>query len=478
MKNSGTVRFLLNGDLVQIDFHGQTPFTPTTTLLEYLRSDPGLCGTKEGCAEGDCGACTVVLVPPDSKQTAFILAIDACLVFLPMVHGKAVITVEHIGKLDQLHPVQQAMVDYDGSQCGYCTPGFIMSLFAVHENHSNPDDSVIADALTGNLCRCTGYRSIMDAARAVSRQRCPREIISDTLVRCTKLETYPLAIIREDQKYFQPASLPEALRLRSMYPSAILVNGATDVALKVTKNDELIQETIDLSNISELQKFERSDKTLTFGAGLSLERVNQESKESLPALGRCLAVFGSLQIRNLATLGGNLASASPIGDTIPILMAYDAILQLASSGSTRNIPIREFVTGYRETQLRTNEIIVSITIPKPKPSSVVSWYKISKRKDLDISTVSGGFYLELDATLHVKQIKLFYGGMASKTSPAQNTVEFLTGKSWTRKEIQKAATYIDNDFNPISDARANAEGRQVMARNLLWKFWSETHAKQ
>ena len=478
MKNSGTVRFLLNGRHVQIDFHKQSGLSPTTTLLEYLRNNPDLQGTKEGCAEGDCGACTVVMVNLFNKGSE-VRAIDSCLVFLPMVHGKAIITVEHIGKLDQLHPVQQSMVDADGSQCGYCTPGFIMSMFALHANHHSPSRSIVFDALTGNLCRCTGYRSIVEAAETADGKgkQISQEIITNTTTELSRVERYPLNIVQENQKYFQPLVLEDALRFKNMYPAAILINGATDVGLKVTKNDELLPVIIDLSNIDELQVFNSSNDSCTFGSGLSLEKVNQLAKQTLPAVSECLAVFGSLQIRNLATIGGNIASASPIGDLIPILMAYSADIGISSNGSNRVIPLTEFITGYRETRLEPNELITSIRVPLPKPTTFIKWYKISKRRDLDISTVSGGFLLELDSDSRVIEIALYFGGMAEKISVAGKTMALITGMLWDMDTIQQASLILEKEFTPISDARATADGRQIMARNLLWKFWLETHAK-
>ena len=479
MKNIGTVEFLLNGQLTQIDFHGSTKLKPTNTLLEYLRQNPNLQGTKEGCAEGDCGACTVVLVSPGKDETQKVKAVDSCLIFLPMLHGKAVITVEYIGSLKQLHPVQKAMIDLDGSQCGYCTPGFIMSLYALHTNHKKPSREITMDALTGNLCRCTGYRSILEASQVATNYEnsLALDLVENDLIELNRLKTYPIAILQEYQKYFQPNSLAEAIRLRNMYPSALLINGATDVALQVTKQDQLIPEIIDLSKVPELVKITTSNDAAIFGSGVTLEEVNQESKEKLPALSECLKVFGSLQIRNLATIGGNIASASPIGDLLPILMAYGAKLELLSNDSQRIVPIREFITGYRKSQLKKNEIITNITVPIPKTASKIMWYKISKRRDLDISTVSGGFLLELDSTSKVIDVQLYYGGMAEQVKPALNTSNFLKGKLWAREIIDSAVLELDKDFTPISDARAEAIGRKIMGRNLLWKFWSDTHEK-
>ncbi len=476
MKASGTVIFLLNGTLCSIDFHESTPYTPTTTVLQFLRSYPQLQGTKEGCAEGDCGACTVVIARLNRQSELVMEACDSCLIFLPMLHGKALITVEHIGTPEHLHPVQKAMVDHDGSQCGYCTPGFVMSLYALHHNHPESSRELAEDALTGNLCRCTGYRSILDAALQVHDQA--SMTLNDqkqTLQGLQSLQSYPLSIVSQHQKYFQPHDLQEAVKLRSMYPEAVMINGATDVALKVTKNDEVLEEIIDLSSVKPLKELKTTDQYIYLGAGLSLEQVKKNVEDLLPALYETLKVFGSLQIRNLATIGGNIASASPIGDTAPILMAYNAQVELVGPQSTRLVPMREFITGYRETSMQKDEIILGFNVPIPNTQTHVKWYKISKRKDLDISTVSGGFRLELEQDATVSHISLFYGGMAAMTKNASKTEASLVGRPWIREQVALSMDIIDQDFTPISDARAEAGGRRIMARNLLMKFWTDTH---
>ena len=475
MKNPGTIQFLLNGSPVQIDFHNSPHLSPTTTLLQYLRTSPELTGTKEGCAEGDCGACTIVMVAPGLDNQHLVKAVDSCLIFLPMIHRKAIFTVEYLGAKD-LHPVQGAMVKFDGSQCGYCTPGFIMSMYALHQNHQNPSRETIMDALTGNLCRCTGYQSILTAAFHAGKGTNDDEVIKQA---CQQINQWPqssLSIVTGSQKYFQPINLTELLKLRSMYPHAILIHGATDIALKVTKNHEWLDQIIDLSQVSELSQVQEGEEKTSFGAGLCLEEVKQLSKDLFPALHDCLEVFGSLQIRNLATLGGNIASASPIGDTLPVLMAYGATVTLANTHGQREIPVTDFITGYRETCLEDDEILVNISIPSAHKNHLVKWYKISKRKDLDISSVSGGFFLSLDQN-QVQNIKLYYGGLAAQTKLASNTVDFLINQPWTRETIRAATPLLEKDFIPISDARADAESRMIMAKNLLLKLWSETSAE-
>jgi len=473
---SSTVSFVLGNELVHLDLDDRFGNNPITTVLNFLRSRSGYTGTKEGCAEGDCGACTVVLGTLSDGGIAY-TAIDACLVFLPMLHGKQLLTVEHLGNSNDLHPVQTAMVETDGSQCGYCTPGFIMSLLALYKNHNKPSKEVVEDALTGNLCRCTGYRSIAQAA-AISCTKDGKDHFTEAEHEIVKqlesIDNSHISIETGKHQYYRPSSLLEALTIKSSKPEVLIINGATDIALRVTKLKEDLPAILDLGNVQELQAVNMEEGALDIGAGVALEIVKGLVQEKLPALYDMLAVFGSKQIRELATLGGNIGSASPIGDLPPVLMAYDARIILASSEGEREIPMRELITGYRKTQRADHEIIKSITIPYPADHTEVHSYKISKRKDLDISTVSGGFSLSMDQEGIVTEVCLAYGGMAALTKRAAKTEAALLGKAWNRENVEAAMNLVDEDFEPISDARAQAEGRAVMARNLIMKFWTDT----
>lgn len=476
MSTNNQITFVLNDELVNLNFSDQFGETPITTVLNYLRSRPGYAGSKEGCAEGDCGACTVVIGSLSDGQISY-TAIDACLVFLPMLHGKQLLTVEHLGNSSHLHPVQSAMVETDGSQCGYCTPGFVMSLLALYKNYNNPSREVINDALTGNLCRCTGYRSIAEAA-AIScandgqDQFTARE--SDTAKLLASIDSSSIYIDTKKHVYFRPESLAETLDIKKEYPNILVINGATDIALRVTKLKEHLPEILDLGNVAELKEVKESEGAIHIGAGVVLEHMKTLVLDQFPALYDMLAVFGSKQIRELATLGGNIGSASPIGDIPPVLMAYNALIVLVGSDGERVIPMREFITGYRKTQQANDEIIKSVTLPLAEDNCKVQSYKISKRKDLDISTVSGGFSITLGQDGQVTDVCLAYGGMADQIKRAAKTEAALIGKPWNRDSIEAATNLIDEDFKPISDARAEAEGRTVMARNLLMKFWSDT----
>ena len=472
------ISFVLDGRLTRLDVAGDHRLTPTTTVLNFLRSLPAHRGVKEGCAEGDCGACTVVLGELHNGRSLRYKAVDSCLVFLPMLHGKHLITVENL-KSEQgvLHPVQQAMVDTNGSQCGYCTPGFIMSLFSLYKHHDRPSRAEIDDALTGNLCRCTGYQPIVEAAASacvhegIDRFSDREEQMIDLLA---SIPLESLQFHTDRQLYVRPVSLGEAITLKHRYPGAIVVAGATDVALRVTKVHELLTEIIDLSAVEELRYVAEDDGAVSIGACVTLSDLMPGIRQNLPALYDILTVFGSQQIRNLATLGGNLGTASPIGDTLPVLMAYGARIVLESLNGKREVPIDRYFTGYRKTVRKPDELITNIIVPKPPPGTTVKSYKVSKRKDLDISTVSAGFSCTLGPDGVVTGCLLAYGGMAERPARAATAELCLLEKPWTRSAVEEAMTCVDRDFTPMSDARAGAEMRRIAARNLLLKFWSET----
>lgn len=475
MTSENKISFVLDGEINIIEFT-DSGYTPTTTLLHYLRSLPKHKSVKEGCGEGDCGACTVVMGELINGKIEY-RAFDSCLIFLPSVHGKQVFTAENLGNSENLHPVQQAMYYSDGSQCGFCTPGFVMSIFALYKQENEPNKAEINDALTGNLCRCTGYRPIIEAAVHACKDKevdqpcdCDDKIIQ--MLRSLKLEK-TIEIVTDRQKYFLPSSKAEALALRNAYSNAVLVTGSTDVALRVTKKHELIPEIIDLSHVDDLNFVRTDNGKIHFGSNFSLEQIRQNTKDNLPALYEMLNVFGSRQIRNRASLGGNVGSASPIGDSLPVLMAYDADVILENTTTKRSVKLREFITGYRKTECAADELITEIIVPVPEKSRIIKSYKISKRKDLDISTVSACFSLKLNNGI-VEDIEMFYGGMAAWTKRAVKTEAELMGKEWSRANVEAAMKFMTDDYQPISDARSGEKARNIMAANLLLKFWSET----
>ncbi len=479
------IRFILDDRIREVDFQGEG-LKPTTTVLNYLRSFPEHKGVKEGCAEGDCGACTIVLAEPGPDGKLIYKAYDSCLLFLPMIHGKQLITIENMALSEQnhksLHPVQEMMVETNGSQCGYCTPGIVMSLFGLYKNHHEPSTEIIEDTLTGNLCRCTGYESIIKAAKQACsdggndhfslKEKETLEILQEIVKNKESLE-----LRAKDQIYLKPFSLEEALQMRKEHPEAIVINGSTDVALRQTKKKEHIPAILDISGIEEMKNYSEDEGHCTFGSGMSLEDFKRLTETRFPALHGILKVFGSLQIRNIATLGGNIGSASPIGDTLPVLFACKARLELSSLKNKRKINIEDFIQGYRKTDLKADELITSVIIPNNEKGIIIWSHKVSKRKDLDISTVNAGFRLKLEEGM-VKEIILAYGGMAEVTKRALKAEKFLKEKKWSRENVEEAMQILATEFKPISDARSGAEFRTAAAKNLLLKFYTETsHGK-
>ena len=477
-----TVRFVLDDKIVEIDFLKVPGLKPSTTVLNYLRSGPLHKGVKESCTEGDCGACTIVVAEPGNNGSLIYKALDSCLVFLPMIHGKQLITVENLalsGKNgNTLHPVQQMMIETNGTQCGYCTPGIVMSLFALFKNHIGPSREVIEDALTGNLCRCTGYEPILEAARKACTDGkdhfSGREKMIFSMLKEITTGRKTLEIQTEKQTYYKPFILAEALRLRKKNPEAALISGSTDVALRQTKNREFLPLILDISAIDELKTFRETNDDYVFGAGLTLEQVKNITEKRIPSLHKILKIFGSLQIRNIATIGGNIGSASPIGDTLPVLFALGAKIKISSPTSERIIGIEDFITGYRQTCLRNDELITEVIVPKTPSGVTFGSYKVSKRKDLDISTVTGAFRLKTLEGI-VAEIVIAFGGMAAMTKRALKTEEYLEGKKWTRETVQEAMIILNREFDPLSDARAGTEFRKTVAANLLLKFYLETN---
>ncbi len=477
-----TIRFVFDDRIMEIGFSDSSGFKPTTTLLNYLRSLLSHKGVKEGCAEGDCGACTVVLAEVDEHGKLSYQTVDSCLVFLPMIHGKQLITVENLAFYKEkhriLHPVQEMLMRANGSQCGYCTPGVVMSIFGLFKNHQNPTRETIEDALTGNLCRCTGYQPILEAAQKVCSGNAKDHFsqyepgVIELLNEITsKFET--IKITKGKQLYTKPFTLPEALKLRKDHRLATVINGSTDVALRQTKKKELLTNILDLSGVGELSYCKEEKDAFLIGAGMPLEKVRLFAQDRLPALNNILKVFGSLQIRNMATLGGNVGSASPIGDTLPLLMAYKAKIKVNSLSEERYIMIEDFITGYRKTALKEDELITEISIPKLDENTTICSYKVSTRKDMDISTVSAAFRLEIQHRKVISSV-LAFGGMATVPIRAAETEKFLKGKEWSRKTVEEAMIILEKEFAPISDARAEAEFRTTVSKNLLLKFLLET----
>ncbi len=467
------VRFLLGSELIVV-----TNPDPTVTVLQYLRTVARRTGTKEGCAEGDCGACTVVVGELTGDSVRY-RAINSCIVFLATLDGKQLLTVEDLRCTDgSLHAVQQAMVETHGSQCGFCTPGFVMSLWALSANNGEATRSVIEEALAGNLCRCTGYDSIIEAATTVlARPRTEEthnpQAVHSALTDLTK--DGPLEIDVDGRRFLAPRDLKELHGFQELYPNAVLVAGATDVGLWVTKQHHVLETVIYLGNIAELRVIESSNDALTIGACVPLTDAVPELVVHFPQLGPFFQRFASTQIRNSGTLGGNIANASPIGDSMPPLLVLNATLTVRRGSVTRDIPLDEFFLDYQKTALGEKEIIETIKVPIRRDVRL-GVYKISKRKEQDISTVCGAFGVVVEGDEIVKA-RVAFGGMSATPARAPKCELALLGQPWTMDTVRKAADALEQDFTPISDMRGSAEYRRLVARNLVEKFYREINGQ-
>jgi xanthine dehydrogenase small subunit len=463
------VRFLLNGKPCS-----EEGAPPTTTVLDWLRTRAHLTGTKEGCAEGDCGACTVVLGRRVDGSLQY-RAVNSCLMMLPQVDNCAVLTVEGLAAPDgALHPVQQAMVDADATQCGFCTPGFVMAMFAFHHGGEPADDTIIHDALAGNLCRCTGYRSIVEACRRVAAGPADR-FVAETASTVDALTTLPPCTdYREGaQAFFMPRSLDALFAAMAQSPDAILLGGGTDLGLRVSKDREALPAVIATQAVEELRRITTGDGAIEFGGGVTYTEALPLLDRHFPSFGALVRRIGSRQIRNLGTIAGNLATASPIGDTIPCLIALDATVTLASRAGERVLPVEAFITGYRKTALGPSEIIAAVRIPFLAPVCDFAVYKLSKRFDQDISTVIAAFRLQRQGG-KVGELRAAYGGMAARAMRAASVEAAVSGRPWAPAWLADIDALLARDFTPIGDHRGGAAYRLRAAAGLLRRFQLET----
>ena len=482
---SGTIRFVLDGEVIELE-----DVEPTRTVLQFLREDLGRTGTKEGCAEGDCGACTVVIAELDRSAGELTLrAINSCIQFLPTLDGKELITVESL-RADSagLHPVQQAMVDCHGSQCGFCTPGFVMSLFALYKTQSEPSRRDIDDALAGNLCRCTGYRPIIAAAEAMYdtpasdgdwlRQPCgSQQTPADRVERLRGIARRDSLCVRHNGHiYFAPRELDEFATVMTEHTDAIVLAGGTDIGLWVTKQHRELATVVYTGEVATLSDIDVSDSHIDIGAAATLTAAMPVILEHYPLLDELLRRFASPPIRNAATLGGNIANGSPIGDSMPALMAAGASLLLRSATGSREVALDDFYHDYQVNDLNPGEFIERIRIPLPGDGVSLYSYKLSKRFDQDISAVCTAYRLQLDDD-RVKSIRIACGGLAATIKRALRCEEALTGQPWNEDTIARGMAAFAEDFQPISDMRASAGYRMRGGQNLLRRLYLETRGE-
>lgn len=475
MKNDQTrpVRFLLGDerrDLSGID--------PNTTVLNYLRRIERRVGTKEGCGEGDCGACTVVLGEVEGDRLRY-RAVNACIQFVGALDGKQLLTVEDLAAPDgTLHPCQQALVECHGSQCGFCTPGFVMSLFALYQEPGTPGRNRIDDSLAGNLCRCTGYGPIAAAAKAMKAdggqtdrfaRQAPR-----TIAALRQLDDGAMACIEHDgRRYFAPRSLDSLARLLMEHPGATMLAGGTDVGLWVTKQLRQLEPIIAIGEVAALRTVTVNDRWIEIGAAVTYAEAMATLEAHHPDMADMMRRLGSEQIRNAGTIGGNIANGSPIGDSPPPLIALGSRLVLRRGERYRELALEDFFLDYGKQDRQPGEFVVAVRVPAGDPKRILRCYKISKRFDQDITASLGAFALRL-AGKEVEDIRICFGGMAPVPKRARQAEAALKGKEWNRDNVESACWVMSEDYTPITDMRASARYRLRVAQNLLRKFFIET----
>ncbi|MBN9627131.1 xanthine dehydrogenase small subunit [Acidovorax sp.] len=484
------LQFLRRGQPVAL---GNVP--PDRTLLEVLREDLGCTGTKEGCGEGDCGACTVVLGEERDGQLHY-SAVNSCIRLAHSVDGMALWTVEDLAEdpLIQpvgdapaaarqaitLHPAQEAMVQCHGSQCGFCTPGFVMSLFGMYQNHVRHGQPITRELaqeeLSGNLCRCTGYRPILDAAQQMASL--PGMAVNEAeLLQKLKLLRHGALAHATDSAYIAPSTLPELLAARAAHPGAQVVAGCTDVGLWVTKQHKQYTQVLDVTRAAELRQVAQHADAIHIGAAVTLTDAFAALTAQWPQLHRFATRFAGLPVRNSGTLGGNVANGSPIGDSMPLLIALRAQVVLASQArGERQLPLEDLYTGYRQNVMAPDELLVRIMVPRPSAQEQLRAYKISKRFDDDISAVCLVLNLDIaDGT--VQRASIGAGGVAATPARARQTEAALTGQPWTEATAQRAAAVLQAEFSPISDMRASGAYRREVLGGLLQRYWLETQGQ-
>lgn len=457
------IRFLLDGAVREL-----SGIDPTLTVLNLLRYHLRRTGTKEGCAEGDCGACTVVLGELEAGRVRF-RAVNACILFAPMLDGRALFTVESLGREGALHPVQQAMVDQHGSQCGFCTPGFVMSLYA-HQREGAPTDAAsLKDALAGNLCRCTGYGPILAAGQAMGET--PAADIAEALAAIQPTEG--LAMEHKGRRFFAPRSSDELAAVLEANPDATVLAGGTDVGLWVTKQQRVLPTVVSLNEAADLKAIEDLDDVLRVGAGVRYVDAHAALARLHPEFGELLRRLGGLQVRNLGTVCGNLANGSPIGDMPPALIAAGARLVLRKGSTRREIPLEDYFLAYGRQDRRPGEFVEAVIVQRPPAGRVFRIAKLSKRFDQDISAVCMGLSVGVEAG-RVTDARIAFGGMAATPKRAAACEAALSGQSWTRETVDAAVAALGRDFTPITDMRASADYRLKAAQNMILRAFLES----
>ena len=460
------IEFILNDELIKIN-----NVDTNVSVLNYLRIDKRLTGTKEGCASGDCGACTAIIAELTNNKLEY-KAINTCIMFLYSLHGKQLITVEHLSN-SKLHPVQQSMVDNHGSQCGFCTPGFVMSMFGMYKDKVKPSNQNIDEYLAGNLCRCTGYNSIKKAAKKMysyGRKDKFSKNENKIIKLLKKIKHNDILISKNNNKFYIPLNLKNLIQYTQNNKQYKFVTGGTDIALEVTKKNNNINSLIYLGNNKDLNYIKIKENYINIGSATPINKIIPILKKYYPSFADMFDRYGSTQIRNVASIGGNLGSASPIGDSLPALLALNAKLILQSKNQ-RLLDIKDFFKAYRKTALKNKEFIKEIRIPILK-SHIFKCYKISKRIDDDISSLFVAYLMKLKNNIII-DINIAYGGMDSIPNFAFKTQKYLIGKEFNLKNIDKSKQMIEKDFTPLTDVRASSAYRKLVSKNLMDRLFLE-----
>lgn len=445
---------------------------PTMSLLHYLRDVLHLTGTKEGCNEGDCGACTVVFKDATAKPEPRYRAVNACLYLLPMMHGRKFYTIEGLAKGNQRHAVQDAILSHYASQCGYCTPGVAMSLFEATYRHDMTKPWQFMEQMAGNLCRCTGYRPIQECVHDLAGTG-NDEFLDKLREPEPPIDTLDYAY--DGVRFYVPVTLDEACTFKTAHRDAMLVSGSSDVSVLLNKHARKFENFLCLMNVPELQVITKDDAGLHIGAMARLANLEAACQEEYVPFSRILRYFASHQIKQVASVGGSVGGASPVGDFAPVLMALNASVRLVSSRGIRAVPMGEFILGYRKTALESDEFLYAFDVPPIPSNARCASYKVSKRLEMDISTVSGTCYVETDENNVVTVARLAFGGVAASAGARAKRAEAaLIGKEWNEENVELAAQKIAEDFSPISDFRASAWYRKTVACNILRGFYQET----
>ena len=460
------IEFILNDELIKIN-----NVDTNVSVLNYLRIDKRLTGTKEGCASGDCGACTAIIAELKNNKLEY-KAVNTCIMFLYSLHGKQLITVEHLSN-SKLHPVQQSMVDNHGSQCGFCTPGFVMSMFGMYKDKVKPSNQNIDEYLAGNLCRCTGYNSIKKAAKKMysyGRKDKFSKNENKIIKLLKKIKHNDILISKNNNKFYIPSNLKNLIKYTQNNKQYKFVTGGTDIALEVTKKNNTINSLIYLGNNKDLNYIKIKRNYINIGSATPINKIIPILKKYYPSFAEMFDRYGSTQIRNVASIGGNLGSASPIGDSLPALLALNTKLILQSKNQ-RLLDIKKFFIAYRKTALKNNEFIKEIRIPILK-NHIFKCYKISKRIDDDISSLFVAYLMKLKNNIII-DINIAYGGMDSIPNFAFKTQKYLIGKEFNLKNIDKSKQMIEKDFTPLTDVRASSTYRKLVSKNLMDRLFLE-----